>query len=67
MGPGADPSIPADPPFLEETYEALEALDHSDPSGMVEEFGDLLLQIVLHAQIASEAREFRMADVIRYF
>lgn len=33
---------------------------------MREEFGDLLLQIVLHAQIASEDGEFRMADVIRY-
>jgi tetrapyrrole methylase family protein/MazG family protein len=51
--------------LLEETYEALEALDAEDPAGMVEEFGDLLLQIVLHAQIASEEGEFTMADILQ--
>jgi len=51
--------------LLEETYEALEALDREDPQAMAEEFGDLLLQIVLHAQIASEAGEFRMVDILR--
>ncbi|HEX2979368.1 MAG TPA: nucleoside triphosphate pyrophosphohydrolase, partial [Anaerolineaceae bacterium] len=51
--------------LLEETYEALDALDKEDTEGMAEEFGDLLLQIVLHAQIASEAGEFRMADIIQ--
>ncbi|HEY3343613.1 MAG TPA: nucleoside triphosphate pyrophosphohydrolase [Anaerolineaceae bacterium] len=51
--------------LLEETYEALEALDAQDVPGMVEEFGDLLLQIVLHAQIAAEAGEFHMADVVQ--
>jgi len=51
--------------LLEETYESLEALDREDPQAMAEEFGDLLLQIVLHAQIASEAGEFRMVDVLR--
>ncbi len=51
--------------LLEETYEALEALDNEDPAKMSEEFGDLLLQIVLHAQIASEAGEFNMIDVVR--
>lgn len=50
--------------LLEEAYETLEALDKQDVNGMVEELGDLLLQIVLHAQIATEAGEFRMADVI---
>jgi tetrapyrrole methylase family protein/MazG family protein len=50
--------------LLEETYEALAALDADDPLAMCEEFGDLLLQIVLHAQIAGESREFRMADII---
>jgi tetrapyrrole methylase family protein/MazG family protein len=49
--------------LLEEAYEALEALDTDDPAAMREEFGDLLLQIVLQAQIASEYGEFRMADV----
>jgi tetrapyrrole methylase family protein/MazG family protein len=51
--------------LLEEAYEAIEALDAQDVHGMVEEFGDLLLQIVLHAEIATESGEFRMADVIQ--
>jgi len=51
--------------LLEETYEALEALDAGDPAGMVEEFGDLILQVVLHAQIASENGEFTMADILQ--
>jgi tetrapyrrole methylase family protein / MazG family protein len=51
--------------LLEETYEALAALDAEDVEGMREEFGDLLLQIVLHAQIASEEGEFSMADIIQ--
>jgi tetrapyrrole methylase family protein/MazG family protein len=50
--------------LVEESYEVLEALDSGDESAMQEEFGDLLVQIVLHAQIAAEAGEFRMADVI---
>jgi tetrapyrrole methylase family protein/MazG family protein len=50
--------------LLEETYETLEALDQDDPAHTAEELGDLLLQILLHAQIATEAGEFRMADVI---
>jgi len=53
------------PHLLEETYEALSALDEDDPGHMREEFGDLLLQIVLHAQIASEYGEFNMAQVIQ--
>jgi tetrapyrrole methylase family protein/MazG family protein len=50
--------------LLEETYEVLAALDADDPQAMREEFGDLLLQIVLHAQIASEFGEFSMADIL---
>jgi tetrapyrrole methylase family protein/MazG family protein len=50
--------------LLEEAYETLEALDREDPSQLVEELGDLLLQILLHAQIATEAGEFRMADIV---
>lgn len=53
------------PHLLEEAYEALTALDEGDPAKMQEEFGDLLLQIVLHAQIASEYGEFTMADVLQ--
>jgi len=51
--------------LLEETYEVLSALDANDPAAMQEEFGDLLLQIVLHAQIASEYGEFTMEEVIQ--
>ncbi|MCX6055999.1 MAG: nucleoside triphosphate pyrophosphohydrolase [Chloroflexi bacterium] len=50
--------------LLEETYEALETLDKNDPLGLCEELGDLLLQIVLHAQIAEEKGEFTMAEVL---
>ncbi|TFG47956.1 MAG: hypothetical protein E4H33_05015, partial [Anaerolineales bacterium] len=53
------------PNLLEETFEALEAIDNNDPAAMEEELGDLLLQIALHAQIASEYGEFTMSDVIR--
>ena len=51
--------------LLEETYEALEALDTDDPAKMREEFGDLLLQLTLHAQIANEYGEFNFAQVIK--
>lgn len=50
--------------LLEETYELLQALDADDPAGMCEEFGDLLLQIVLHTQIAREYDEFSAPEVI---
>jgi tetrapyrrole methylase family protein/MazG family protein len=50
--------------LLEEAFEVLAALDADDPLAMREEFGDLLLQIVLHAQIASEFGEFSMADIL---
>jgi tetrapyrrole methylase family protein/MazG family protein len=53
------------PHMLEEAYEALDAMDQDDPAKMAEEFGDLLLQIVLNAQIASESRAFGMSDVIK--
>jgi len=53
------------PNLLEEAYEVAEAIDANDPAAMAEEFGDLLLQVVLHAQIASEYGEFTLADVIR--
>ncbi len=53
-------------PFLiEEAYEVLETLDADDPAALCEELGDLLLQIVLHAQIAADDGEFQMADVLR--
>lgn len=51
--------------LLEETYETLEAMDLEDSQAMCEEFGDLLLQIVLNAQIGSEEGEFSMADILQ--
>ena len=50
--------------LLSECYETLEVLDEADASKLCEELGDLLLQIVLHAQIAREAEEFEIGDVI---
>ena len=50
--------------LLEECYEVLEALDEGDAEKLCEELGDLLLQIALHAQIAAEAGEFQMNDVL---
>jgi tetrapyrrole methylase family protein/MazG family protein len=51
--------------LLGESYEALAAMDENDSAGMCEEFGDLLLQIVLNAQIATETDEFSTALVIK--
>ncbi len=50
--------------LLEENYEVLEAIDHGDSAALEEELGDLLLQVVLHAQIAYEYGEFDMTDVL---
>lgn len=50
--------------LLEECYEALEALDEGDTVKLRDELGDILLQIMLHAQIATEAGEFTIGDVI---
>lgn len=50
--------------LLEECYEVLEAIDKEDWPDLGVELGDLLLQIVLHAQIASESGEFQLADVL---
>lgn len=52
------------PYLLEETYEVLDALDSGDADALREELGDLLLQIILHSQIAVDSGEFRMADVV---
>lgn len=52
------------PTLLEETYEVLEALDDGDKAKLREELGDLLLQIVLHAQLAAESDHFTMDEVI---
>jgi tetrapyrrole methylase family protein/MazG family protein len=52
------------PFLLEEAYEVLEALDAGDTAWLAEEMGDLLLQIGLHAQIATDTGEFNMGHVI---
>jgi len=50
--------------LLEECYEVLEALDEGNSGKLCEELGDLLMQVVLHTQIAAEAGEFEMGDVL---
>lgn len=52
--------------LLEEAHEVLEAIDNDDAQALSEELGDLLLQIVLHTQIAIDDGEFRMTDVLSY-
>ncbi len=51
--------------LLEEAHEVLDALDSGDMSHLREELGDLLLQVVFHAQLASEAGTFDISDVIK--
>ncbi len=53
------------PHLLEEAYEVLSAIDAGDMQALREELGDLLLQVVLHAQIASEEGDFNIADVLK--
>ena len=50
--------------MVEETYEALEAIDEGDDNGIKEELGDVLLQVVFHAQIAQEEGRFDSGDVV---
>jgi tetrapyrrole methylase family protein/MazG family protein len=49
--------------FIEETYEVIEAIDTSDPVLLREELGDVMLQVVFHAQIETEAGVFNIDDV----
>jgi len=51
--------------LIEEAYEVVEAIEGGDPSKVAEELGDLLLQVVFHAQLASEVGEFTLSDVTR--
>ena len=51
------------PYLIEEAYELLEAIDCNDDGEIKEELGDLLLQVVFHAQIASEENRFTIDDV----
>jgi tetrapyrrole methylase family protein/MazG family protein len=52
------------PMLIEEAYEVLDALDTGNPTELKDELGDLLFQVVFHAQIARERGEFDLADVI---
>ena len=49
--------------FLEETYEVIEAINKEDRDGLLEELGDVLLQVVFHAQIEREKNSFDLNDV----
>jgi tetrapyrrole methylase family protein/MazG family protein/ATP diphosphatase len=51
--------------LLEECYEVLDAIDRSAPAKLQEELGDLLFHIVFIAQMAEEAGDFRMEDVLQ--
>lgn len=50
--------------LIEESYELLEAIDEEDDDHIVEELGDVLLQVLLHAQIGEDSGFFNMEDVI---
>ena len=52
------------PCLLEESYELVEALENNDAKLMEEELGDVLLQVLMHAQIANEEGEFSMSEVV---
>jgi len=51
--------------LIEEAYEVLDALDSGDDAKFADELGDLLLQVLFHAQIAAEEKRFAIQDVIR--
>ena len=51
--------------LLEESYEVMEAIDQGNPDILSEELGDLMVQIVFHADIAREAGDFQLEDVLR--
>lgn len=53
------------PNMLEEAYEAVDAIDENDMAHLREELGDVLLQVLLHSQIASESNEFTLDDVAK--
>lgn len=53
------------PNMLEEAYEAVDAIDENDMAHLKEELGDVLLQVLLHSQIASEHGDFNIEDVAK--
>jgi len=52
------------PHLIEESYEVIEAIESGDPEALREELGDVLFQVVFHAEIAAERGEFTIADVV---
>lgn len=50
--------------LIEEAYEVLDAIDDESPAKLCDELGDLLLQVVFHAQIAKENKQFDFSDVV---
>jgi tetrapyrrole methylase family protein / MazG family protein len=52
------------PYLIEETFEVVEAIEISHLEGLCEELGDLLLQVLFHAQLATEVGKFSIADVV---
>ena len=53
------------PYVIEEAYEVVDAIGDADPGSLADELGDLLLQVVLHAEIADQSDEFELNDVVR--
>src|SRR4051794_24257203 len=53
------------PYLVEEAYEVLDAIDRGDDRAFREELGDLLLQVVLHAQVADDRGAFSITEVVR--
>lgn len=51
--------------MIEEAYEAVDCIEADDAAHLREELGDVLMQVVLHAQIAADAGAFTMADIAR--
>lgn len=51
--------------LIEEAYEVVDAIEKGDITHLKEELGDLLLQVIFHSQIASEAKQFNIDDIIR--
>ncbi len=56
-------SITLKPYLIEEAYEVIDAIDNQDDTNLTEELGDVLLQVVFHAQIATEENRFTIEDV----
>ncbi|MCJ7812546.1 nucleoside triphosphate pyrophosphohydrolase [bacterium] len=53
------------PYLIEETYEVLDSIEKDDMDGLQEELGDLLLQVIFHAQLAKEKKRFTILDVLQ--